>query len=545
MKKSDSTSSSGKEKSVLLKKELYPLMPWTGAFFALGILWGDCFMLTSAYSLLITAFFISLCAFFLRKKYAFVSAVLCVTVSFLLGMARISASTEKMISEYGLLKNSSTSSVHLTGRVISFPQIKNLYSKKNNSTSYRIKFYCTVSEIEKNSPDHKILFYLYTDNLSTMPIPGDRIECVAGLSYPPRFVLNRTLTYRDYLSFRDVFLIAKVKDASAFHIQKRNPFYLFLWNIRMKLLNHLAEGISGTVEIELIKGMILGESVQVHASVFNRFVALGTIHVLIISGFHVGCIAFFGITILQYAGLKRLWAEVVLIPILIFYLYLVGFQVSVQRAVVMVIFYWAADFINRERNAINALTGAGILQLAFMPRLIYDHGFQYSFLCVTALIFVYPIFRGLINKNVPGFIVSALLSAFAVWIVIAPLAAYRNSIFCPSGFILGIITLLCSNVIIVVGLVSALAGFVSGFLSETFNFFNYFLIKLILDLHSLFYDLIGGKYYFHFISYWWLFFYFLGLIGCLAAFKSKVLQVSAMCTAFMIIVLIGIFPRLW
>ncbi len=501
----------------------YPLFPWLAIFFILGVYWQSVSDIRSIY-LFTASFFVIASAFFMKKiRYR---RFILIFGFFLIGMGWATRNCELADLQNRLFEPyiESKSAVTLTGTVINFP------STKRGKT----KFYLKVDKTDLSlSP--RLLIYLKDKPASPISF-ADKIKIHAKIRRTSCFRLNRFLTYREYLSFRNIYFIARTDKIEVLSSPLR-----WLTRLRKKLLDNLAIGIGGTKESQLICAMLLGERPDIDYHIFRQFAVFGIIHILVISGLHIGCVVFIGITLLRLTGIGKKGSLLIMFPLMIFYLFLVGFKVSITRAIVMISFYFCADLFNRDRNAVHALIFAGMLQLMFMPALIYDHGFQYSFMSVAAILFIYPIlivpFKG---WSLFKLIQYPILS-FSVWIVISPLAAYRNGVFSPIGFILGTFALMFVQVIVLVGTVSACTGFLLKIVSELFNLFNFVMIKILLAATSILYDTAGLQSYFRAIPSILFVFYYIGLTMIIVFFRKTDLRIIGMIILFLSIIFAGIF----
>jgi len=462
-----------------------------------------------------------------KKRYVYFASGICLAC-FICGMWRMYLYDRKMdcrsdtFNRYVMMKVP----VLLKGRVVSFAQVK-------EGKTVRVKFYFKTNE----PVESKFAVHLTTDGKTDIAQLGDLMEIKAKLYFPSRYRLNRNTTYRDYLYFRGISYIAK-SDYTKVALISRPKFFSYLSKIRRRMLDNLNAGGDSGQELGYVKAMVFGERFNVDYYIIERLAVLGMIHILVVSGLHVGCLAFVLITFFQFAGLKRRYAEILLIPALVFYLFLAGFGVSLVRAVLAVFFYVFAGILGRERKPEFAVLFAGFIQLLFSPKLIYDAGFQYSYLSVMAIIFVYPALRGFFGKE--NIFVRYMLISLAVWIVISPFAAYRQGIFYALGFLSGGIVVFIADIVVIAGMFSSAAGFVWGFVSESVNYFNVVLIRLILFLAEIFYENIGIKFYFEEIAYFFLVLY-LSVMGLVILYvRNDKLRAVLVCVLFAVVIAAGI-----
>lgn len=130
------------------------------------------------------------------------------------------------------------------------------------------------------------------------------------------------------------------------------------------------------------------------------FKACGCMHILAISGLHVGLLAAMTAALLYrllarstrilLAGQAKLWAFALTTPILVFYAALAGLNAPVLRALVMALLGLAALFLCRSRAMPHLVAGAALLLLALRPLALCTASFQLSFAAVAAIALVLP-----------------------------------------------------------------------------------------------------------------------------------------------------------
>ncbi len=153
----------------------------------------------------------------------------------------------------------------------------------------------------------------------------------------------------------------------------------------------------------LFLGMIIGEQSFITPEVRDAFMATGTVHIISISGSHLGLIAFLvfflvkGVVLrlpaawVQWLSLRltatRL-AVITTIPVVSFYTLLAGGEIATVRSWIMIILFLAAVWMGREKHLLPALGIAGVFATVADPHVIYDTSFQLSYSAVLAIALV-------------------------------------------------------------------------------------------------------------------------------------------------------------
>ncbi len=226
----------------------------------------------------------------------------------------------------------------------------------------------------------------YRDRLSY----GEEIEALLPISLPALPRNPGEFNYRRYLQMKNVYYQAYLPSKLSVLGFKGNVFKRYLLApVRRKILSLIERYVSDPAN-GIMKAVLLGEKQDIDKTILNDFQRTGVIHVLAISGLHVGIILAIFLFLFSIAGLsynKRVLFSIVL---LVFYMALVDFRASVVRATLMAAFYFGAQFLQRKTHSVNILAAAGLLILLVDPRQLFSMGFQFSFISVFSILYGYP-----------------------------------------------------------------------------------------------------------------------------------------------------------
>lgn len=170
------------------------------------------------------------------------------------------------------------------------------------------------------------------------------------------------------------------------------------------LATYKKAGLQGQ-EYAVLSALVLGYDDEIDNETMKAFSASGTLHVLSVSGMHVGII-FTALSALlvflnrnKYTRLLRLF---ILLGALWFYAILTGLSPSVIRSAMMFSFILIGKSLNRSSNIYNSLSlSALFIFVLFDPLMLLEVGLQLSFLAVAGIAFLYPkIYRIVSFKNI-------------------------------------------------------------------------------------------------------------------------------------------------
>lgn len=166
----------------------------------------------------------------------------------------------------------------------------------------------------------------------------------------------------------------------------------------------LEKHVEDPQSLSIAKALLLGIKDGLDHDLKEAFSAAGAMHILAVSGLHVGIIFMVLRRLLHRLRNakqihKRLAFLGISLCILWMYALLAGGSASVVRATTMFSFMVLSQTIYRQSNIYNTLALAGILMLLFDSKLVFTVGFQLSFLAVFGIVYLQPFFVGIFSPE--------------------------------------------------------------------------------------------------------------------------------------------------
>lgn len=366
-----------------------------------------------------------------------------------------------------------------------------------------------------------------------------RFQRLVSLRYGKRLTLTGTLRqpqpqrnpggfdYRAYLSRKDVFgiiyhqgLLEVSEQAS-----EQAGFPPLRWTEGLRLrIEEVIDEVYGveSLDAQLIKGILLGKRSDLPTNTLETFRNSGNLHVLAVSGLHVGFVTtfcYFSLSAFAFIlGIRpkhpHLTKKVIVlltIVVVLIYACLVGFRASVFRASLMAILFLFAIFIDRDADIYNLLAFAALILLLLNPTQLWDIGFQLSFVAVTAIVYFLPKmeepFRKLweppespdadgswfrnanatLVRHVLKWLILSYLVTIAALLGTTLIIAFHFFRAYPLGIIVGPFAVGLVSLILALGMASVGAGLVSLLpLAKLFAGLNHVIIDFFLYLLRLF-----------------------------------------------------------
>lgn len=197
---------------------------------------------------------------------------------------------------------------------------------------------------------------------------------------------------------------------------------------RQRLLERVGSLGLDNDDFSVAVAMALGERRFISRELRDAYSVSGASHILALSGLHLGLIYMF-LSLLLARRLFRLVGECLTLTAIWAYVLMVGMPPSVVRAAIMLTIYGILGLAHRDRMSLNALSLAAVIMLVANPQLVYDVGFQLSFLSVAAIVLLYRPFSQLLpawfcRLPVVGWIWSMLVVSYCAQLGTIPLVVY-------------------------------------------------------------------------------------------------------------------------
>ncbi|WP_298535976.1 ComEC/Rec2 family competence protein [uncultured Algibacter sp.] len=357
----------------------------------LGILIGNFIRPTLTVSFYLTSLLLTLLFVFLllskkqfKKTVGFGVVGLVATIS--IGILTISFHNQKSFSNHYTQK--------LTGPSSSLNLIKFRVREVLKSGRYYDKYIIDIISVNNENVTGKSLLNIEKDSLAK-PIYVDDVY-ITKTEFkdliPP---LNPyQFDYKKHLEKEYIYQQLFIHQHALFKIDGKDKTLLGIANnIRQYINKKLKPYNFQSNEIAIINALLLGQRQDITKTVYNSYTNAGAIHILAVSGLHVGIILLilnFIFKPLEQFRYGKLIKTIILVCFLWCFALIAGLSASVTRAVTMFSIVAIAMNINRPTNIYNTLAISILVILLFKPLFLFDVGFQLSYLAVFAIVTIDP-----------------------------------------------------------------------------------------------------------------------------------------------------------
>ena len=309
----------------------------------------------------------------------------------------------------------------------------------------------------------RALLYIQSDSAARTLTRGDLLFLSAALRPPAPPMNPYAFDYRKYLLRKGVSHTAYV-DARSWLLLEHNSrlspvtFAAALQSRFSEL--YAANGLTGS-EYSVITAILLGNDDTMDVDLKAGYSAAGVSHILCVSGMHVGIIFMilnFLLKPLDYSRRLRFLKSLLLIGAVWFYAALTGLSPSVQRSATMFTFMTAGGLLRRNVNVFHSLFASMFVLLLFNPLLIFEIGFEMSYLAVFGIVLFQPRLAALFapKTRIGRYFWELICVSVAAQLATFPLSVFYFGQF-PNYFLLSNLSVMSLSFIVIVTGVTLLA----------------------------------------------------------------------------------------
>lgn len=289
---------------------------------------------------------------------------------------------------------------------LNYPQsIKNEYNGKGEMIlrvieplSEKPKSFKSVASIEllkrEDSfyfPRGKIIIYFQKEESKNELNYGSRILVRKNLREIQNNGNPGGFDYQQYCAFQNIHfqVFLKPGEYSLLPVKKTNVLTQAIFSTRAAIVKIIKRFIPGKTESGLAEALLIGYKDDLDKKIVNSYSNTGVIHIIAISGLHVGLIYWLLAAIFNaFSRIRKLrfLKQVLIICGLWIFSIVAGGSPSVLRSAAMFTFIVFGNGFSREMSVYNSLAASAFLLLCYNPFWLWDAGFQLSYAAVLSIV---------------------------------------------------------------------------------------------------------------------------------------------------------------
>lgn len=310
-------------------------------------------------------------------------------------------------------------------------QITEPISEKANSFKVLARAIAWHDSLKWKQVDGQILLYFEKDSTVLNYEYGAQLIVNTQLNpiSPPKN--PKEFNYGKYLSNKGIYSQGYVRVGMWQVLTKRggNPLSALGYSLRKKFSDILEDnGIKGE-EFSVASAILLGYDEYLDADQRKDFAGAGAMHILCVSGLHVGIIYVILNNLLLFLNRKRVLRIIKVIVLLVLiwtYALITGLSPSVMRASTMFSFIIVGNSLKRKANIYNSIAASAFVLMIINPYIITQVGFQLSYLAVLGIVLLYKPIARLFD---PGNLIIRWIWQISVVSIAATLATFPLSLY--------------------------------------------------------------------------------------------------------------------
>jgi competence protein ComEC len=302
------------------------------------------------------------------------------------------------------LHNHRTESLHFANRIgltgFYKLRIEDVPSVKPNTIRLQIRILSGFSQNKEVACNGRVMAYFQSDSNSNKLRYGDIV--VARLKLiPVEPPMNpNSFDYKKYLSYQGIYHRTYFTSSRWVLYKKAAGFNIYRLgtSLQEKFINLFKIHKPNPNELSVASALVLGYGNNIEPELINAYTNTGTLHILSVSGLHVGVI-YLVLSVLLISLKSKTYSRIIrgliLLSVVWFYALITGLSPAVLRSAVMLSFIIVGECFEREPNTINTLAASAFILLVIDPFQLMNIGFQLSYLSVAGIVLIQPLIKDL------------------------------------------------------------------------------------------------------------------------------------------------------
>ncbi|NNK68996.1 MAG: ComEC family competence protein [Flavobacteriaceae bacterium] len=343
--------------------------------------------------------------------------------------------------------------------------------EKLRSNHFQERFIAQISAFNGQACRGKILLSIQKDSVPSLLKVDNILHITTGLRPINKAQNPHQFDYREFMSHRGVYHHINVKKAEVFISGQSKSLLGSVSRLRHRIMENLEQYEIGPDEKSVIMALLLGQRQEISSDLYDRYSQAGAIHILAISGLHIGIILMMLQFLFKPLDMLPGGSLIKIISILIIlwtYAMIAGLSASVVRAVTMFSLFTISLNWKRKTSTYNTLAISIFLILLINPATIYELGFQMSYLAVLAILMFNPLFLKLWQPKwiAIRYTWQILTVTISAQIGVLPISLYYFHQFPGLFFITNLVLIPCLGIVLGLGFLVMILSLFNG-LHET------------------------------------------------------------------------------
>ncbi|AMO20857.1 ComEC/Rec2 family competence protein [Flavobacterium columnare] len=367
--------------------------------------------------------------------------------------------------------------------------IKAVVYERLKSTSTKQRYVISIQSVNQKPCSGKIILNVNKEGKKNPRLIVGAVLLIRGMIHPIQSTLNPgQFDYASYLKKKNIYgqLYAEQEDFKVLKTSAKSIRY-YTARFRDRIINTLQNNGFPERELAVLTALVIGQQQGIDEHLIKKYQYAGVIHILSISGLHVGILYLlldFILTVFlkdkRYSLLKLFF----LLLGLWGFAFVAGLAASVVRSTVMFSIIGIGASSKKQVNIYNTLAASVLIILIVQPAFLFDIGFQLSYLAVLSIVSMQPIVIKLWNPSnqVLNFFWKLFVVSLVAQIGTLPLSLYYFHQIPGLFFVANLLVIpLLEYIIMPLGVLVVLLAYIDG----TFEGLIWVLVKMIQVMNTI------------------------------------------------------------
>jgi competence protein ComEC len=365
--------------------------------------------------------------------------------------------------------------------------------EKLKSTNYSDRYVALVNQIDNDKSTGQVIISIPKDQNNSSIQVGNYLSIIGRLQKNSAPTNPNQFDYGNYLNKKQIYaqLYAHTAIIAIGNRNKKDIWY-YSSKLRNRIISVLQKNHFHQTELNIAAALLMGQRQDISPEIIQDYQYAGAIHILSVSGLHVGFILLFMNFFLKPVPNTRKGALFkLLFSLMILWLFaiLAGLSPSVVRSVTMFSFVAIGYNLRRTVNIYHTLLVSILLILLCQPSFLFDVGFQLSYIALFFIVWFQPLLKTIWTppNKFSSYFWDILTVSFAAQIGTLPLTIYYFHQFPGLFFVTNLLVIPLLSFIMFAGIVllaAASTGFAPIYLIKPVEWSIYLLNKIISAIAS-------------------------------------------------------------
>lgn len=369
-------------------------------------------------------------------------------------------------------------------------------------SAYYDKFLAEVHHIDDQKSSGQVLLEMKQDSIYPELNVDEYLLVYSDISRISQPLNPGQFDYAQFMQSRNIY--GRIRFARDDIVERSTATFTLKGisaNTRRDIVSKLHNTSLDSDAMSMLQALLLGNKAALDKETYDNFISAGAVHILAVSGLHVGIIFMvisFLLKPIRILGHGRIVHSIMVVILLWGFAFITGLSASVTRAVCMFSLFAFAGILNRRTNAFNTLFLSFFILIIINPLWIFHVGFQLSYAAVFSILWMHPVINGIIDprywvlKRIWDIFTVTLAAQFGIF----PLSIFYFHQFPGLFFLTNIVILPFLGIVLCLGLlvvflaaINRLPEFLAEFYSMNIDWLNRFVAWVAHQDSFLFKDI--------------------------------------------------------